>query len=289
MNRRSFIGSSASGIFAAGVLSQIPSALFASKYSKSVNIPIGFQSFVLREEINAKPLETLTNMSKLGYSHVEMCSPAGYAPWNFPALTKYSGTELKQLINDAGLACYSSHFTWDELVKNLDERIDFAHQMGLKHMVCSGGLNGKTIDELKKQCATLNAIGEKITRAGMVAGYHNHNGEFEQTKNGRPDYDIILEELDPSKVKMQFQVAAIQVGYKAQDYFRKHPGRFISAHLQDYSRDNKNKQVVLGQNGMVNWKDFFDAGKVGGLQWVYVEMESDPGTLEGSVKYLKNL
>jgi hypothetical protein len=39
----------------------------------------------------------------------------------------------------------------------------------------------------------------------------------------------------------------------------------------------------------VDWKDFFAATKTGGLQYVYVEMESDPGTLEGSVQYLKKL
>jgi hypothetical protein len=33
----------------------------------------------------------------------------------------------------------------------------------------------------------------------------------------------MLEHLDPSLVKMQFQVAAITSGYKAQDYFRKFP------------------------------------------------------------------
>ena len=289
MNRRSFIGTSLSGVCAGGMLSQIPSTLYAFDYFKSVNIPIGFQSYVLREEINANPSDVFRKMAKMGYTHVEMCSPAGYAPWSFGSLTKYTGKDLQKIINDSGLACYSSHFTWGELTKNLEERISFAHELGLQHMVCSGGLNGKSLDDLKRQCDTLNSIGEKIKQAGLVAGYHNHNGEFEQKKNGRPDYDIILEELDPSYVKMQFQVAAIQVGYKAADYFRKHPGRFISAHLQDYSKNDKNKQVVLGQNGLVDWKEFFAAGKPAGLQWVYVEMESDPGTLEGSVRYLNQL
>lgn len=70
--------------------------------------------------------------------------------------------------------------------KNLNARIAFAHEMGLKHMVCSGGLYGKTMDDLKKQCDTLNKIGERITSAGLVAGYHNHNGEFEQKKTADP-------------------------------------------------------------------------------------------------------
>jgi sugar phosphate isomerase/epimerase len=289
MQRRKFIETSAATLAAMGLLSQLPTSLFGMSYSRSKKLPIGFQSYVLRKEINKDIVGTLQNMHLLGYEHVEMCSPAGYAPYDFASLTKYSGKELKQIIIDAGLACYSTHFTWNEMTKNLDERIDFAHQMGLKHMVCSGGLYGKTLEELKNQCEVLNKIGEKIKSAGLIAGYHNHNGEFEQKKDGRPDYDIILEYLDPTNVKMQFQVAAIQVGYKAADYFRKFPGRFISAHLQDYSITNKNKQVVLGDNGIVDWIDFYKAAKIGGLQWVYVEMESDPGTLEGSIKYLKTI
>ena len=47
----------------------------------------------------------------------------------------------------------------------------------------------------------------------------------------------------PALVKMQFQVAAITSGYKAQDYFRRFPGRFISAHLQDYAPEDHKKEV----------------------------------------------
>ena len=289
MNRRKFIENSAASLAAVGILSHLPNSLFAMEYGRAVKLPIGFQSFVLRNELNKDVVGTLKSMYDLGYKHVEMCSPSGYAPGFFSALTKYSGKELKTIVSDSGLDCYSTHFTWNELVKNLDNRIEFAHDLGLKHMVCSGGLYGKTMDDLKKQCDTLNKIGEKITSAGLVAGYHNHNGEFEQKKDGRPDYDIILEQLDPTYIKMQFQVAAVQLGYQAADYFRKFPGRFISAHLSDYAVDNHYKQIVLGEKGLVDWKDFFEAAKVGGLKWVYVEMESDPGTLEGSAKYLKTL
>jgi len=289
MNRRKFIENSAASLAAVGIFSQIPNSLFAMPNYKGIKIPIGYQSYVLRDEINKDIVGTLKKTFEMGYQHVEMCSPFGYAPGTFGALAKYSGKELKNIVNDSGLDCYSAHFTWNELDKHLDQRIAFAHEMGLKHMVSSGGLDGKTMDGLKIKCDTLNKIGEKITSAGLVAGYHNHNGEFEQKKDGRPDYDIILEQLDPTYIKMQFQVAAVQLGYQAADYFRKFPGRFISAHLSDYAVDNHYKQIVLGEKGLVDWKDFFEAAKVGGLKWVYVEMESDPGTLEGSAKYLKTL
>src|SRR5215218_9738828 len=134
MNRRKIIGSSVAGIAAAGMLSQFPTSLFA-RGSKAVKIPIGFQSYVLRNEINDDISGILKQMASFGYEQVEMCSPFGYAPGNFANLTKYTGKELKGIINDAGMSCYSSHFTMKELQNNLDDRIAFAQDMGLKHMV----------------------------------------------------------------------------------------------------------------------------------------------------------
>ena len=41
--------------------------------------------------------------------------------------------------------------------------------------------------------------------------------------------------------------------------------------------------------GIVDWKDFFAAAKVGGLQCIFVEMESNPAIMEGCAKYVKSL
>lgn len=288
MNRRSFLGNAAAGLAATGLLSQIPQSVFALANAKGINMPIGFQSYVLREEISKQPFETMTRMADYGYKNVEWCSPKGYQG-PFEPLVKYSGKELKAITNEAGLTSTSCHFTWQELVndESLKERIEFAHGLGLKHMVCSGGLMDKTVDGIKKKCDQMNHFGEMVKKAGMVAGYHNHNGEFDEKIDGKPQYDIMLENLDGNLIKMQFQVAAITSGYKAQDYFRKFPGRFISAHLQDYGPNDKEKQVVMG-TGIVDWKDFFAAAKVGGLKYVFVEMESDPTIMQACAQYLKN-
>jgi sugar phosphate isomerase/epimerase len=288
MNRRNFIQKGFGGMGMALLASHPLHTLASGKFNYGIKLPIGFQSYVLRNEIALQPTEVMKRMAGFGYQHVEMCSPSGYVGAGFQPLVKYSGRELKKIITDAGLDCISCHFTWNELIKNLDERIDFAGQMGLRHMVCSGGIVAPTLDKIKQNCATMNTIGEKIRKAGMVAGYHNHNGEFENKIEGRPQYDIILEELQPDLVKMQFQVAAIQVGYKAADYFRKYQGRFISAHLQDYDKGDMKTQVILGR-GVVDWRDFFQSASTGGLEVVYVEMESDPATMQGSAAYLQQL
>lgn len=288
MNRRSFLGKAVMGAAATGLASAIPTSVFALAKKNGINMPIGFQSYVFREEISSQPHQTLSRLAGYGYKNVEWCSPKGYQG-PFTPLVKYSGNELKKITNDAGLETTSCHFTWQEMMDDasLTERMDFAQQLGLQCMVCSGGLQAKTEDEIKKRCDQMNHVGEMVRKAGMVAGYHNHNGEFDEKIDGRPQYDIMLGHLDASLVKMQFQVAAITSGYKAQDYFRKFPGRFISAHLQDYSPSDNSKEVVMG-TGIVDWKDFFAAAKTGGLQYVFVEMESDPSIMQGCANYLKD-
>ncbi len=283
MKRRKFITQTTAGLTAVGMLSHIPHSLFGSM---KIPMPIGFQSYVLREDIGKDITATLNKMSGMGYEYVEMCSPSGYKG-PFEPLVKYSGSELKTLIEDTGMKCTSSHFTFPELKNNLDERIEFSKALGLNDMVLSYGLHADTIDEVKANCALLNEIGEKVKSAGMTAGFHNHDQEFKIKFDGRPAYDIILEELDPDLVKMQFQTQVITLGYKASDYFKKYPGRFISAHLQDYSKSDNSKEIALG-NGIADWPDFFEAAGTGGIKVVYVEMESNPATLRDSAKYLTN-
>jgi len=288
MDRRHFLKTGSVSVASVGLLSQIHGSLFAANNGKLVKQPIGFQSYVLRKEIGDNFGKTMQKMAGYGYQQVEMCSPSGYLKEGFESVAKFSGKQLKKIINESGLLCISCHFKLWELIDNLDERIDFAHQSGLKYMVCAYGLEAPTFDELKKNCEQMNRIGEKIKKAGLIAAYHNHNGEFERTINGKLVYELLLEELDPQMVKMQFQTAVITLGYKASTYFRKYPGRFVSAHLQDYSPNDMKKQVVLGK-GIIDWKDFFEASKVGGVELIFVEMESDPETLIQSASYLKSL
>lgn len=288
MKRRQFLMKSAVGASSLGLLSLYGNTLFAAApKTRTVTQPIGFQSYVLREDIGKDITGTLNKMVGMGYQYVEMCSPKGYMG-PFEPLAKYSGKELKKIIVDTGIKCNSSHFTWKEMNDNLDERIEFANEMGLEHFVASAGLHSDTLDELKEKCAAMNAMGEKIKKAGMIAAFHNHDAEFKTKFDGKVEYDIILEELDPELVKMQFQTQVIVLGYKGSTYFKKFPGRFISTHMQDYDPNDTTKEIALGQ-GISDWKDFFGASEVGGIQVAYVEMESNPGTLKDSITFLKNL
>jgi sugar phosphate isomerase/epimerase len=138
-----------------------------------------------------------------------------------------------------------------------------------------------TMDDWKKAAQELNVMGEKTKTAGLQMGYHNHHFEFQKI-NDELIYPVLMDGFDPELIKMQFQVAVVNIGYQAADYFRKYPGRFISAHLTDYAADNET-EVPVGQ-GIVDWDDLFKAAKKGGVQNFFVEM--NPDSYEETAKFL---
>lgn len=284
LSRRNFIKAGGAALGSMALLHTIlPEALGTEAKQK---LSFGFQTWTLRDELGADLPGTLRKMAEMGYSEVEMCSPLGYTGTPFEKFNNLSGTELRKMIEDTGLKCTSSHYGMGELRDHLDNRIEWAQQMGMKQMICSSLWlpDGASVDEYRKGCDELNAIGKKVKDAGLQLGFHNHHMEFEK----RGDvliYEAMLERLDPEMVKMQFQVAVVNIGYKAADYFRKYPGRFISAHLADWSAA-KNEQVPIGQ-GIVDWKDFFEAAINGGVKNVFVEM--DPPTFKESAGFLKRI
>jgi sugar phosphate isomerase/epimerase len=286
LNRREFLSKGTAGLGAALITSRMPFNLDSETLAKTVKMPVGFQVWTIKDKLIADFPGTLKMMYDQGYRNMEMCSPPGYESSGFGPLMKMKAGEMKKIVGDAGLICESSHYTMGELRTNLQERIDFALESGQKQMILSSFWLPKdaTLDDWKKSADELNKIGEKSKKAGIPMGFHNHHMEFEKIGDTLI-YDELLKTFDPEYVKLQFQVAVISIGYKAADYFKKHPGRFISAHLADWS-DKTEKSVPLGK-GIVDWKEFFASVKTGGVKNIFVEMS--PDTFKESAEFLNSL
>ncbi|PWT93841.1 MAG: xylose isomerase [Acidobacteria bacterium] len=283
INRREFVGKTAMGIGTALVLSKLPKQFFSDATFN--NMPIGFQSWSVKDVLTKDFAGTLKMMAGEGYQLVEMCSPKGYVDSGFGPLVDMKTADMKSIITDAGLGCPSCHFGFDELTKDLDSRIEWSHQLGLTQMICSSFDLPKTatLKDYLDAADNLNSAAEKINKSGMQAGFHNHAGEFAQL-DGQLIYDALMGRFNPAFVKMQFQTQVITLGYKAADYFKKYPGRFISSHLSDWTTDKK--EVPIGQ-GVIDWKEFFAAAKVGGVRNIFVEMH--PDKFKDSAVYLHQL
>jgi sugar phosphate isomerase/epimerase len=282
ISRRQFLGRSAMGVAGAGYLCAAARELRADP----LGLPIGFQVYPIRELI-AKDFEgTLRQMAAVGYRGVEMCSPPGYERSGFAPLVKMKASEMRRIITGAGLRCESCHYQFGELKENLQERIAFAKELGLKQMILSTfGLRPEaTMDDWRRAAGELNKIGAQTRKAGIQLGFHNHNFEFREI-GGVLVYDELMKTFDAKLVKMQFQVAVISLGYEAATFLRKYPGRFVSLHLADWSRAEK-KSAPVGK-GSVDWKALFAAAKRGGVKNYYVEMNLD--ALKASYPYLHGL
>jgi sugar phosphate isomerase/epimerase len=282
VSRREFLRTASSTAALGAMLSTGARILHANP----LGMPIGCQTWPVRDSIAKDFPATLKQLSAAGFQTIELCSPVGYADSGFAGLAKYKGSELRRIIHDAGLTCISSHFSMDELRKNQDDRISWAKDVGLTQMLVPSldGPKHPTLDDVKRAADEYNRMGERAASAGIVQGLHNE--DFELTKvDGKRTYDLLFQLLDPKFVKFQFQVSTISDGYDAAEYFTKYPGRFISMHAQGWSATTR-KIVPVGQ-GTLDWNKIFTAAKTGGIQNYFVEM--DLPLMKASIPYLRHL
>jgi len=269
--------SAAIGLISAGVL---------NLRANPLGMPIGCQTWPVREMIAKDFPGTLKQLAAAGFQSIELCSPVGYADEGFGALAKYKGSELKKIISDAGLTCVSSHFGMDELRKNQDDRIAWAKDAGLTQMLVASldGPKNPTMDDVKRAADEYNKMGQRAAQAGIQQGLHNENFELSKV-NGKRTYDVLFELLDPKLVKFQFQVSTISEGYDAAEYLTRYPGRFVSMHVQGW--DAATKKIVPVGKGSLDWTKIFSAAKTGGVKNYFVEMKLE--MMKASVPYLRSL
>jgi len=275
ISRRRFLTNTTIGLAGARHLAATP-----------LGLPIGCQTWPVRQTIGKDLEGTLHDLASMGFERIEMCSPPGYAQLGFGPLAAMKPSDLLDKIKAAGLGCESCHFGFKELQDHLDDRLTFAKELGLKQMIIStfGMPKEAKMADWMKAADSANKIGAQVQRAGIQLGFHNHDFEFQKI-DGELIYDKLMEALDPKLVKMQFQVSVIRLGYSAADYFEKYPGRFISIHLQDWSPTEK-KEVAIGQ-GSVDWKKLFAAAKGSGARNYFVEVDRE--ALKPSADFLKTL
>jgi sugar phosphate isomerase/epimerase len=282
ISRREFLKGAATCTAAAGFLSVGALELRANP----LGMPIGCQTWPVREMIAKDFPGTVKQLSAAGFQTIELCSPVGYADSGFAGLAKYKGAELRKILGDEGVICVSSHFGIDELRSNQQRAIDWAKDVGLTQMLVPSldGPKNPTMDDVKRAADEYNKMGEQAAKAGIQQGLHNEDFEL-TTVDGKRTYDLLFGLLDPKLVKFQFQVSTISRGYDAAEYFTKYPGRFISMHVQGWSAATK-KVMAVGQDSL-DWKKIFAAAKTGGIKNYFVEMNLD--MMKASVPYLHSL
>jgi sugar phosphate isomerase/epimerase len=281
VTRRDFFSGSA-GITAAGYLATGAQALRADP----LGLPIGCQVFPIREQLAADFEGTLREIAAIGYRVIEFCSPPSFVNMGFASFIGKKASEIRDKITGAGLRVVSCHYQFTELKEHLDERIDFAAELGLKHMVVATLAIPPTapMDDWRRAADEVNKLGERTRKAGIQLGFHNHGFEFKKI-DGVLIFDELMGRFDPNLVKSQFQLNIIGMGLDPVTYLTKYSGRFLSLHLQDWSVAAK-KEVPVGQ-GSIDWKRVFKAAAKSDIKYYFVEMNME--ALKAGYPYLHGL
>lgn len=283
LSRREFIKAGAGGLAGATMLGTFGAGLASAGV---LGLPPGLQLYTVKDELSKDFDGTLRKVAAIGYKEVEA---AGYYD--------KSAAEFRKSIESAGLTVPAGHHSLQELLQGLDARIDFAHELGLKYIVCSfpfvanpGRFHadkyyeeiraGITLDDWKWNAEQFNKVGEKIKKAGMQFGYHNHNLEFRKEK-GIVAFEELLRLTDPKLVKMEMDIGWVaSTGNDPAAYLEKYPNRFELLHVKDIRAGKTSTEgegtgsTELGR-GTIDWKKVFAAAKRASIKHYFVEQE-DP-------------
>jgi sugar phosphate isomerase/epimerase len=271
-SRRDFVKAGATSLVCASALIESSNLFAAIK-----KLPLGLQLYSVRDLLPKDFAGTLKQIGDLGFKEVES---AGYY--------NHSAAEVKQAISDAGLKLVSAHYPYGALSKDIDQIIDFHHQLGVGHIICSSPghapdhintAKGMTLEDWRWNAGEFNKFGEKMAAAGIKFGYHNHIPEFHVTDGVLP-YSELMRLTDPGKVTFEMDCGwAIVGGGDPVKMLQTYPKRISMLHVKDFNLADKNekgepKVEELGL-GTVDFKPIFEAAsKTGNIEHIFVEQEA---------------
>jgi len=254
LSRRSFLAMSA----------MLPWALSLRAAS---NIPVGLELYSVRNALKEDAAGTVRAVAAMGYQCVEFYAP--YFAW-----TESQTKDMRKLLDDLGILCYSTHNDSSYLgPEKISRARDLNLILGCKYLVMASSQPKPGLDGWKEIAESLNFAADKLEPSGLKAGYHNHQAEFTPEEGKRP-MEILAKYTKPS-VMLQLDVGTcIEAGTDPVAWIRSNPGRIRSLHLKDWSPEPGKGYTVLFGEGIAKWKNIFQAAEsVGGVEYYLIEQE----------------
>ncbi|MFN8348646.1 MAG: sugar phosphate isomerase/epimerase [Spirosomataceae bacterium] len=268
MNRREFMNRSA--LFGAGAF-LTPSLFTEAKPIKR----FGVQLYSVRDQMPKDAKATMKKLADMGYTQFE-----SYGGPDF--LWGMAPKECKTFLGDMGVKMVSTHF---DMNKDLEKNIERGAEAGLKYMLCPYLGPQKTLDAWKQKAELFNQVGEKVTKAGMKFGYHNHDYSFRPLE-GQIPHEVLLANTDPKYVMFELDLCwIVAAGQDTVAHLEKYGKRYELVHIKDMVKDNNGKvsQKDLGQ-GSVDFAAILKAAKKAGVKYYLVEQEEYPASSLASMQ-----
>jgi len=259
MKRRAFIQTL--GAAAAGGMA-LPSQLRLPKRLDR----IGLELYAVRHEMAKDPEKTLAAVRAIGYTDVELL-------WSFDNFHR-TAAQVAETLKKEGLRAPSAHISPIILFVGWERSLETAKQLGHQYLIVPdfGGETTRTLDDWREWADRFNTAGAVARKAGIWLAFHNEADHMKPI-DGMAPYDVFVERLDPSVVRLQLDTGNMLIGGgDPMRYLEKYRDRYWSFHLKDVVPD-RSSDTRLGK-GIFDFKRFLAAVPALEQKPCYVEDES---------------
>ena len=263
-NRRSFIKQSSL------LALSIP---FAKRGLLSKNISrklpaIGIQLYMVKEDMEKGPAETLRQIGKMGYTQIESYGGNKGIFWG------YTNKEFNKLAQNNGLSVISSHYAGDTV--GFEKTAAEAAEIGMKYLIYPWKGPQKTIDAFKKIADEFNGYGEICKKNGLRFAYHPHDYPYKPV-DGQLPIDVLLANTDKDLVDFQMDFYyTVTEGQDPEAFIKKYHPRFRLCHMRDVLKERlpagseEESACDLGQ-GIINYPHLLSIALDNGMEYFFAE------------------
>lgn len=223
--------------------------------------PISVQLYSLREECQQDFPAVIKRLGEIGYVGVEPFS-----------LLDYEASEVKSMLDDAGLVTSSAHVN---LIREADVEAALDAQAELGNMNIIVPMVPPNVfenhDTIQAVADEMNAANEKVRVYGMTLGYHNHWWEFQNKIDGRTAYDHFFDLMAP-EIFSELDVYWAQTGGADPiTVIRNLADRCRFLHVKDGPCDDPASDHVAVGDGIVDIAGIL--GSADAAEWHVVELD----------------
>lgn len=201
---------------------------------------LSVQQYTFRPWSNQEGLfPVLEQISRMGYTGLEMCCFGGFEPLQMPA------RELKIRLNDLGIHMIGNHFTREMFQGDHAEAFSYIAEAGGNYAIYNIWGSYETEADVAEKADYLNALSAIAQKEGITLLYHNHAPEFAQM-NGQLVIDRLADALDPNIFFEHDVFFAKQQGCDIYEYLRTHADRVRTVHLKQIDTEGNNVDLPDG-------------------------------------------
>jgi sugar phosphate isomerase/epimerase len=219
--------------------------------------------------MKADPERTLAAVRAIGYTDVELL-------WSFQNFGR-TPKQVRATLDHEGLRAPSAHMAPEVIIApDWQQSLETAKLLGHDYLIVPSLPNEAklSLDDWRLWADRFNTAGALARRAGIWLAFHNEPGHMKPIgKDTGIPYDVFVDRLDPSSVRLQLDVGNMVVGGgDPMRYLERYRDRYWSFHLKDTVAD-RSHDTELG-TGIFDLKKFLAAVPALAGKPCYIEQEN---------------